>query len=76
MSVLPAPLKPWAPQLSLLQRELALALAPWIQRLSLSIGPLSDAQARPTGAPDGYDGVARKGSYERLLMTEWLGSFM
>jgi hypothetical protein len=56
----------------LLQRELALALAPWIQRLSLSIGPLSDAQARPTGAPDGYDGVARKGSYERLLMTEWL----
>ncbi|MBL8921960.1 MAG: hypothetical protein JNJ54_24130 [Myxococcaceae bacterium] len=72
MSVLPAPLKPWAAQLGLLQRELALALAPWIQRLSLSIGPLSDAQARPTGAPDGYDGVARKGPYERLLMTEWL----
>lgn len=72
MSALPAPLKPWAAQLSLLQRELALALAPWIQRLSSSIGPLSDAQARPTGAPDGYDGVARKGSYERLLTTEWL----
>lgn len=72
VSALPAPLKPWAAQLSLLQRDLALALAPWIQRLSSSIGPLSDAQAQPTGAPDGYDGVARKGSYERLLTTEWL----
>lgn len=72
MSALPAPLKPWAAQLSLLQRDLALALAPWIQRLSASIGPLSDAQVRPTGAPDGYDGVARKGSYERLLTSEWL----
>lgn len=72
MSVLPAPLKPWAPQLALLQRELALALAPWIQRLSLSIGPLADAASQPAGAPDGYDGVARKGSYERLLVSEWL----
>lgn len=72
MSVLPAPLKPWAAQLSLLQRDLALALAPAIQRLSMSIGPLADAQSQPTGAPDGYDGVARKGSYERLLITEWL----
>lgn len=72
MSALPAPLKPWAAQLSLLQRDLALALAPSIQRLSMSIGPLADAQSQPTGAPDGYDGVARKGSYERLLITEWL----
>jgi hypothetical protein len=72
VSALPAPLKPWAAQLSLLQRELALALAPAIQRLSMSIGPLADAQSQPTGAPDGYDGVARKGSYERLLITEWL----
>jgi hypothetical protein len=72
MSALPGPLKPWAPQLAVLQRDLALAIAPLIQRLSLGIGPLSDASARPAGAPDGYDGVARKGSYERLLVTEWL----
>ncbi len=72
MSALPSPLKPWAGQLAILQRELALAVAPWVQRLSLGIGPLSDAESRPTGAPDGYDGVARKGSYERLLTSEWL----
>jgi hypothetical protein len=72
VSALPAPLKPWASQLSLLQRELALAIAPLVQRLSLAIGPLADAQSQPTGAPDGADGVTRRGSYERLLATEWL----
>ncbi|MCU0699035.1 MAG: hypothetical protein MUC96_21230 [Myxococcaceae bacterium] len=71
-TLLPAPLKPWAAQLSQLQRDLALALAPWVQRLSLGIGPLADAESLPTGAPDGLDGVSRKGPYERLLTTEWL----
>jgi len=72
VSALPAPLKRWAPQLSLLQRDLALAIAPWVQRLSMSIGAFADAPSQPTGAPDGFDGVARKGPYERLLATEWL----
>jgi hypothetical protein len=71
-TLLPAPLKPWSSQLSLLQRELALALAPWIQRLAMGIGPLADAESLPTGAPDGVDGVSRKGPYERLLTSEWL----
>jgi hypothetical protein len=69
---LPAKLRPWAPQLGLFHRELAIGLAPWIQRLATAIGPLGGVPDTLTGDPDGYDGVTRRGPYERLLPTEWL----
>lgn len=72
MSRLPPPLAPWAAHLGLLQRELALALAPWVQRLSVGLGPVSASLQRPQGAPDGVDGVTSRGPYDRLLTTEWL----
>jgi hypothetical protein len=68
---LPAALAPWAAQLAALPVDLALALAPWLGRLALAIGPLSAAVARRTGEPDGYHGVSRRGSYERMIATEW-----
>ncbi|HEX3765724.1 MAG TPA: hypothetical protein VHW23_43810 [Kofleriaceae bacterium] len=68
---LPAALAPWAAQLAPLAADLALALAPWLGRLALAIGPMAAAVARRTGEPDGYHGVARRGSYERMITTEW-----
>lgn len=72
MVELPRSLDGWRDELSLFPRSVALSLGPWIPRLASSIGPLATPHARGAGAPDGYGGVARRGPYERLLLSEWL----
>ncbi len=72
MTALPRSLKPWATQLAWLSHDLALALAPWIQRLATAIGPLAGTQGPASQEPDGFDGLATRGTYERLLVSEWL----
>jgi hypothetical protein len=52
--------------------ELAASLAPWIPRLARIIGPLRTSRPVANGEPDGFAGITRRGSYERLLSTEWL----
>jgi hypothetical protein len=69
---LPRALAPWAPELSLFPEELALSLGPWVQRLALAVGPLRAHSSQGRDEPDGYDGLASRGSYERLLPSEWL----
>jgi hypothetical protein len=68
---LPVGLASWAPQLAVLPSDLALSLAPWVGRLALAVGPLAATQTRRSGEPDGYSGLSRRGSYERLLTSEW-----
>lgn len=68
---LPVDLASWAPQLSVLPSDLALSLAPWVGRLALAVGPLAASQSQQSGEPDGYSGLSRRGSYERLVTTEW-----
>jgi hypothetical protein len=68
---LPAALAPWAAELSLLSADLALALAPWVGRLSVALGPMSAVRTAGAGEPDGYGGLTRRGSYERLVTAEW-----
>jgi hypothetical protein len=68
---LPVGLAAWAPQLAVLPSDLALTLAPWIGRLALAVGPLASTHSRHGGDPDGYGGLARRGSYERLVTAEW-----
>lgn len=68
---LPHGLAAWAPQLAPLSIDLALAIAPWLGRLALAVGPMSAPVARRSGDPDGYLGIARRGAYERMLITEW-----
>ena len=48
------------------------ALGPWIPRIALAIGPMRTSRPDGSGDPDGFAGLARRGSYERLLLTEWL----
>ena len=72
MRELPRALMPWSASLDLFPRELADALGPLVRRLDAAVGPLR-ASARPgAGEPDGFDGLTRRGNYERLLLSEWL----
>ncbi len=71
MIALPAALAPWAAELAILPLDLALALAPWVGRLALATGPLSESRTSHADTPDGYAGLTRRGSYERLLVGEW-----
>lgn len=68
---LPRHLSPWATQLAIFPREMALALGATVSRLSNLIGSWQPAQATE-GEPDGYNGIARRGTYDRLLPAEWL----
>ena len=71
MIELPAALAPWAAELSLLSSDLALLLAPWVGRLALALGPMSEIRTSRSAEPDGYGGLSRRGSYERLITAEW-----
>jgi hypothetical protein len=68
---LPAALAPWAAELSLLSSDLALMLAPWVGRLAVALGPMSEIRTSLSAEPDGYGGLSRRGSYERLITAEW-----
>src|SRR5262245_20389855 len=69
---LPEALRPWATELAVFPRDLALSLGPLLRRLSAAIGPLRTTRHSLLGEVDGFDGLAHRGSYERLLMSEWL----
>ncbi|HWM91341.1 MAG TPA: hypothetical protein VN493_11290 [Thermoanaerobaculia bacterium] len=69
---LPRALAHWAPHLGIFPRDLAVSLGPVLHRLSFAVGPLQVRRHQADGEPDGYDGLSRRGSYERLLTSEWL----
>lgn len=72
MSRLPEALRPWAAQLSLFPEDLALSVGAHVARLSAAVGPLRARNEVVGGEPHGYDGLTRRGSPERLLISEWL----
>lgn len=71
MIALPPSLARWSKPLSHLPRDLALQLGPWLPRIARILDE-SALQARDDdGEPDGYGGIDRFGSYDRLLASEW-----
>lgn len=68
---LPRALSSWGPFLGIFPRDLAVSLGPVLNRLSFAVGPLQARRHSGDGEPDGYDGLSRRGSYERLLASEW-----
>ena len=69
---LPPSLAPWAGYLNIFPEEVSLALGPIIQRVSMLIGSPQPRLHEKEGEPDGFDGLNRRGTYERLLLSEWM----
>ncbi len=68
---LPPSLAQWAAYLKIFPEEVSLALGPIIQRVSMLIGS-PQPRFNNLGEPDGFDGLNRRGTYERLLLSEWM----
>ncbi len=68
---LPRQFAHWDTQLALFPSDIALVLGPLVARLSALMGgaPFDEA---PEGLPDGFDGIAARGTYDHLLSSEWL----
>lgn len=69
---LPPSLAQWARYLNIFPEEVSLALNPILQRVSMLIGSPQPLLHANEGEPDGFDGLNRRGTYERLLLSEWM----
>lgn len=69
---LPPALAPWSTHLRIFPEEVSLALGPIIQRVSMLIGSPQVRLNNNEGEPDGFDGLNRRGTYEQLLLSEWM----
>lgn len=72
MISLPASLAPWSKQLSVFPNELSMAIGPMVQRIAAAIDPLHLEDVTGDDDPDGFDGLVNRGSYERLIASDWL----
>jgi len=72
MISLPASLAPWSKQLSVFPNELSMAIGPLVQRIAAAIDPLHLEDMPGDDDPDGFDGLVNRGSYERLIASDWL----
>jgi len=72
MISLPSSLSPWARQLNVFPLDLGLALGPFVQRLASTIQPLHLDDIAGADDPDGFDGLLNRGSYDRLISSDWL----
>lgn len=72
MTALPGALARWREQLRIFPDDLASEIGRLILRLAPAVDSLSGGQEDPTGDIDGFDGITNRGSYERLLASEWM----
>lgn len=68
---LPPLLQPWAEWLALFPDDLAATLGQLLLRLQPLVGPLRRHAARMAVEPAGIGDIVRRGSYDRLLISEW-----
>lgn len=72
MTGLAPELAPWAALLAGMRPRFQRALGEYLRHLAPAFSVFSAPRHAAAGEPDGLDGLARRGSYERLLMSEWL----
>ena len=68
---LPKPLQPWTDALSIMRQEVIDGVGTWLAPLRALVGPLAIPRSTVSGDPDGLSGLTRRGSYERLVTSEW-----
>jgi len=61
----------WRAALREVAPDLLVGMAPWLNRLAGFFGPFPLPRSGEGGEPQGYQGLTRKGSWERLLASEW-----
>lgn len=69
---LPNELNKWSSILSLLPTELALSLGKLIKDIEILLLQLDKHISAGAIEPEGYKGLSRHGSYQRLAISEWL----
>lgn len=70
MTALPRPLASWAKELAIFDPEPAVVVGEMASRIDALLG--SSGAGERANEPDGYSGLARRGTYDRLLISEWL----
>ena len=70
--LLPDALQPWRPWLDWFAPTLAPEIGQMLRRLSPLLGPWHGTRQAGSPEPDGLDDLRRRGSYDRLLSSEWL----
>jgi hypothetical protein len=68
---LPRPLARWRRQLALFPEDVASAVGKLVRALAPAFDKLSRPAAGDDGEVDGFSGIWNRGSYERLLPSEW-----
>ena len=71
MTALPPALRPWAQALELLDGTVQTGVSTWLAPLRSLFGPMASPRRDSDGVPDGYDGISGRGTYDRLLLSEW-----
>lgn len=71
MTAWPRALARWQQELRIFPPELCTLLGEMVVRLAPALASAARSAHEPTGEPDGYDGLSRKGPFERLLGSEW-----
>lgn len=69
---LPRALAPWSTYLNLFSDDLGAFVGTVVERLDRIFGSFNWQHADEQGDPEGYDGIDRRGVYERLMLSEWL----
>ena len=69
---LPTELAPWGPELTRLDARVTASLGLWLPRLSSALGPLRASWHGASGELDGLGGISRRGTFDRLLLTDWM----
>src|SRR5262245_47625256 len=69
---LPHALRPWSEQLAWLHDDVVGSIGEWLPLLRTLVGPLAIPRSAFAGEPDGFAGLTRRGTYDRLVASEWL----
>jgi hypothetical protein len=69
---LPHKLAAWESQLRIFPEETALALGALVQKVAALLGPFPHHHVEGHVVPDGFAGLDKRGTYDRLIASDWV----